>query len=574
MNHHVHMLHREIEDIQTLLEKGPFLSITAEERQSIHGMAMDLSRKLVSIESQFLTIGLLGGTGVGKSTVMNGLAHSPIASTSHRRPHTDDVLIYRHVEANPLPALSLTDVPWREITHHSNAIQNILLCDLPDFDSLMGEHREHVLGFLEHLDVLVWVTSPEKYADKRFYEFLAMVPKAKQNFYFVLNKLDLLFQDKTLETGYDQLERLARSFQEHIRKNDIDEPLIFGISAEEARNSDQLAPWNQFPAFRRQIFQQRDIKQVTAIKAANLDVEIKGLLRAFEKEVLNLQAFNQILEECVRELERQFPLWIQGGQETIDLWLGEHIGKDIIIHQSDPTRLVGPGYGLGVLLQEFQNRYGQGRIIPPQLSPFVPPEEITASFRRRLDWLEDRLNHRMLQENLPSSLRERSRDVIDGAKMSDELTETFSNTVALRISEQYLPSFLGFRTLQYLTYLLLLVFFLLAIGGESAWREVFDTPGTTSILHLILSIIHTLFSTKGLAALASYGLLNLFFAFRFYRGYRKRLRHRAQKVLDLLKADLVKVWEERLDAIVVGLNRFREEIQSQISAISALGKER
>ena len=116
MEHTVQALKGEINQFVDLLGRGALFSYTAEEARSLRGEAKSLTGKLGSIESSFLTIGLLGGTGVGKSTLMNALAGSEVASTSHRRPHTDQVLLYRHLEANPLPALALGDVPWREIS--------------------------------------------------------------------------------------------------------------------------------------------------------------------------------------------------------------------------------------------------------------------------------------------------------------------------------------------------------------------------------------------------------------------------------------------------------------------------
>ena len=63
--------------------------------------------------------------------------------------------------------------------NEAEAVRHLLLCDLPDFDSLLTGHREQVVQFLEHLDILVWTTTPEKYADERFYAFLREVPKAR-----------------------------------------------------------------------------------------------------------------------------------------------------------------------------------------------------------------------------------------------------------------------------------------------------------------------------------------------------------------------------------------------------------
>jgi len=233
MRYTVHALKNKLDQIHQWVDRGTFLSLSSDEVRALHEEADRLSEKFTALQDSFLTVGLLGGTGVGKSSIMNALAGVEMASTSHRRPHTDHVLLYRHSEVDPLPALALDDLLWRDITHQVDAIQHIVLCDLPDFDSLLGEHRQHVLQFLEHLDLLVWVTSPEKYADGRFYEFLQGVPKARENFTFVLNKVDLLFQDESAETGYEHMGRILHRFQELIKDAGVDEPLLYAVSAEE-----------------------------------------------------------------------------------------------------------------------------------------------------------------------------------------------------------------------------------------------------------------------------------------------------------------------------------------------------
>ena len=109
------------------------------------------------------------------------------------------------------------------------------------------------------------------------------------------------------------------------------------------------------------------------------------------------------------------------------------------------------------------------------------------------------------------------------------------------------------------------------MGGELAWRRIFADPGSSSNLFgLLLTGIDTLFSTKGLAALGSYALLNLFFAFHFYRRYKRILNRAVQKTTDSLKAGLVEVWEEKFNALLEDLKRFRAGIRAQISTISDL----
>jgi GTP-binding protein EngB required for normal cell division len=573
MKHFANNLQNDLDKILGVLDQQPLFSFTPAETHALKDKVERLSQKLASIDQSLLTIGILGGTGVGKSTLMNALANAAIASTSHRRPHTDQVLIYRHVEAGLPSALRSTGVPWQEITHHADSMQQILLCDLPDFDSLVHEHRAHVLDFLEHLDLLIWVTSPEKYGDGRFYELLRDVPKARQNFFFVLNKIDLLFDGDSLEVGYKQLERVNARFLEHIREQGIENPYSFSVSAQEAIDSGRLSPWNHFPVFKQEVFQQRNVKQIMAIKADNLDVEVQQVLSSFNKEVANLQVFERMLESSIDELKKGRGQWNQGGQGLIDLWIERHIGQHALVPDGDLTALKGPGHSIALLFHNWK-KGPYGNTSPnPDISTFVPPEKITDSFKRRIEWIEDRLTRMSLGQNLPSPLQKRLIEAVDVNGAFNDLGERFSNVVALHVLKPALPSFRLFKALQSFTYLLLFLFLLLVIGGESAWQEVLTDPGGANIFRLFISGIETLFSAKGLAALLSYALLNLFFALRFYGRYKKLLRRRAQKIMASLKVGLREVWEERLDSIVDDLNRLRGEIRSQSLALSALRQE-
>jgi hypothetical protein len=202
------------------------------------------------------------------------------------------------------------------------------------------------------------------------------------------------------------------------------------------------------------------------------------------------------------------------------------------------------------------------------------PEEIGVSFRGRLEWLQERFAHRTLVQNLPAVFVERFRENLDVENTYRDLKERFLQLVTAALSETSLPAFRWFKLRQFLTYSLLLIFFLLAVGGETAWSNVFDSPGLTSVLTLVVRGIENLFKSRGLTALASYALLNLLFTLRFYRRYRRLLRQASAKIMESLKITLSKVWEEKLDSILAELSQFRLETQSHVTAISSLRKAR
>jgi hypothetical protein len=560
-------LHEDLERIISVLDRSSFLCFAAEERQALRLQANELSRRLVAVEGRSLTMGLLGGTGVGKSTVMNALAGSPIASTSHRRPHTDRVLIYRHISVEIPSTLLAPEAPWQEVTHGAETVKHVILCDLPDFDSLLGAHRGRVLAFLEHLDLLAWVASPEKYADGRFYEFLRFVPKAPKNFSFILNKADLLFQGEPQEIGYERLAGVTRTFRRHLENEGIADPLLFVVSSQEALPSGSLSLWNQFPAFRQHVFQQREIKEITAIKAANLDVEVQNLSALLKGAAVHLERAEGLIEHLQEELAAHRTEWRLAAEEVFAVWLRTHLRNEIHMSQSDPALLVGPGRALALLSREWERRFGDEGKRSADPGRFSLPRELGSSLRRRVEWLQERLLHTMHRQALPAALQSRLETALDLRKRVGDLEERLSQTVMLRLTASSSLSARGFKARQYLIYLLLLGGLFLAIGAETSWREVLAHPDLRSAFGLILSAIHTVFSGKGIAALASYAFLNLVVAFRFYARYRRLLHKRIEKTIEALTPTLLQIWSETLDGIDATVKELRSEIRAEIAAV-------
>ena len=561
-----------LEQTLDLLRKGGLFSLSSKKRHAMETEAQKLIGKLGAMEARYLTIGLVGGTGVGKSTLMNALAGEVIASTSHRRPHTDRVLIYRHEDTDAPPIPGSVDVPRREILHQGDSIRRILLCDLPDFDSLVGEHRERVIHFMEHLDLLLWVTSPEKYADKKFYDFLLEAPKSKENFTFVLNKVDLLFQGETLEKGYEQFNLASTRFNALLKKKGIAEPVLFALASQEDSERETLSPWNQFPAFRQHVLRERNARQISAIKAQNLDVEIQSLTSLFEKEIQNLENAGRILGETIEELEEKRPDWIRTGEEIIDRWFGIDIQEKISLSEGNPSRLVGPGFGVATLLFSFGKQTSQGSERRPGFSVFEPPEQISKAFHHRYAWFEDHLSHRFLNENISPLLQERLKEIMDIPRRFENLGEAFFQSADVYAEERRRSPLWGFRFFQWVVYGLIFAAFLLSTGGEDAWRHLFQAPSGRAFTDLLLSIIGTLFSTTGLAALGSFLIINLGTGFIFYRRYRNILLRKTQKNIGRLKEILTRVWMNSVEAILRDLALFEKQLLSQKAALSRLQK--
>ena len=101
------------------------------------------------------------------------------------------------------------------------------------------------------------------------------------------------------------------------------------------------------------------------------------------------------------------------------------------------------------------------------------------------------------------------------------------------------------------------------------------SPGSRrDCVGIVVSIIGTLFSSKGLAALGSFLIINLWVGFIFYRRYRKVLLRNTEKDMGRFKKSLVRVWMDSIDAILEDLAKFREQLLTRSEELSRLQKDR
>ncbi len=142
---------------------------------------------------------LVGGTGVGKSSLLNALAGQPVSTAGPRRPTTGRTVAWvpagDEVTSRELrPLLEHLDVGT--VVEHGGDLANVVILDLPDIDSLEPSHRAAVEAVLPKVDVVVWVTDPEKYADAVFHDtFLRDWMSRLDRQIVILNKADRLPPD-------------------------------------------------------------------------------------------------------------------------------------------------------------------------------------------------------------------------------------------------------------------------------------------------------------------------------------------------------------------------------------------
>ncbi|HEY6563915.1 MAG TPA: GTPase, partial [Pirellulaceae bacterium] len=178
--------HSDWKALHELLARGPSCLVPESNRRQWLAEWEDVTQLEAHLDDA-LVIGLIGGTGVGKSTLINALAGAEVSRSGDRRPTTDKVVVYVHRDGEIPLDVPLADFAKPHVLHGEDRLSRIVLLDFPDFDSDERSHAEILGRHLPFLDVLLVVVDDMKYGDMRLYELLRGLGHAASNVFLILN---------------------------------------------------------------------------------------------------------------------------------------------------------------------------------------------------------------------------------------------------------------------------------------------------------------------------------------------------------------------------------------------------
>jgi energy-coupling factor transporter ATP-binding protein EcfA2 len=263
-------------------------------------LAESFGERLDHPDDPLLVIMLCGPTAVGKSSLINALAGAEI-SRPGLGAATHLAVIYVHEQDDPARlfeySATLAGSEQREtelVRHRHDSLLHKVLIDTPDIDSVMLQHRELTARLVHAADLVLFVTSPEKYKNMQSARWV-LRQRQQRALAFVLNKWD----KEALGLQHDRRQEVAEDFRAVLAVEGFPEALIFKVSAL-TRATDNIR--NELPELRAWLETGIGRSTATVIRRRRLRAAWGRLAAAIEQAAPRPLSSHQLLPEIVGRL--------------------------------------------------------------------------------------------------------------------------------------------------------------------------------------------------------------------------------------------------------------------------------
>ncbi|HEY6706611.1 MAG TPA: GTPase [Actinomycetota bacterium] len=238
---------------------------------------------------------LAGGTGAGKSSLLNALAGREVSRPGATRPVTAEPVAWVPADAADElgPLLRWVGVD-KVVSHHDPRFTDLCLLDLPDYDSVEPAHRATVDQVLPRVDAVCWVLDPEKYNDRVLHEdYLRPLAHHGDRAVFVVNRRDVIGDAR-------QLAELTADLRRTLEADGIRGRPVFVVSADPPDGVGQ----GELEALRAWLSERLQAKAVVTERLA-ADCRQRGVELARQAGLEGEQASRPLVGDDARRQARQ-----------------------------------------------------------------------------------------------------------------------------------------------------------------------------------------------------------------------------------------------------------------------------
>jgi energy-coupling factor transporter ATP-binding protein EcfA2 len=237
---------------------------------------------------------LLGSTGAGKSSLLNGLAGAAVSASGVVRPTTmRPVVLLAPDQVDAFMAgkvlAALADADRLQLVVHDRAFPEIALVDAPDVDSVEAENRRTAEELLQAADLCLFVTTAQRYADAVPWEFLRQARARGVPLLVVVNRLPRREADRRAVLA-DARRRFEEAGLGQAGPGGRDLPMLGVVEGARDPATDGLEAAAIEPVRRALAELSADSAALTAVKAQALRGALAGLPAAVGEVAGDLEA--------------------------------------------------------------------------------------------------------------------------------------------------------------------------------------------------------------------------------------------------------------------------------------------
>ncbi len=550
-----------LEHFLELIDSGDFLLLDESQKGPLREHIIDLLDK-ARHSGSMLVMGIVGGTGVGKSTLINALAGEEISKASDRRPYTSRAVVYRHQEAEISFDTRDDLLKKPDAVHGIGSMRDLVIMDMPDFDSHEKKNVETVLELLPLLDIVVWVVSPEKYADASLFDFIRDCKTHKDNFVFVFNKSDQLL-DEIHDDGHVSMREALGDFLFHLKKvTGINNPMVFSLSCQQEISGltpDQFLG-DEFTRFREFITACRKAKEIESIKFLNLMNQSVNLFNQIESEIrpdLKRKAI-QLIVDMRQDQPSVRPF--EGDTATITKIASYLMGQLLVSDNSLPS------IKLAMNLLTFR-RYDIS------LHDFsLPIDRIRESLSRQIEpYLREayEIQGRTDSEALLGSLGKVTK--MQPSHLSDLCSEIVERSVSQAqnvsgLTGSKIGSVLS-RAFQKILLSVPAALFVLGLFGRESLHRIFFEYDIKESLWSLVTLGSRLFAPEGLSAIVSLILVEIVLIMWMANRRVKKLRKKSHRLAMITVKQLQTELESQVNKVVESTNENVRRISESLDRL-------